>query len=286
MKKFFILLITNFILASSIHGQLPPLSPSKPNISPLKSTPSQPKPTQSLKENEEGIVFFTPPNGWMLADQASLPGRVKTMVIGKGPSSFPPSLNLSSEPYKGTLKQYLKIVKNMNTAQGYEWKDLGSIQTQAGLGSLSQVDTKSQWGTIRLMHVIVVKNGNVYILTASAMKDEFSIFYNDFFKAMRSLKIVNDLYELVNDTQQRNQLKTDVSKLQMQWQSLVTQKQTENPQISLLEAQESVFNSADFQKTIWTPFKEMIKQKYSQLGSEWQTLFLQKTEDQLFNLKS
>lgn len=273
MKKIFsTLLTTSVIITSSIQG-LPPSS-------------SQTQPTQPTKEAEEGIVFFTPPTGWMLADQASLPGRVKTMVIGKGPSNFPPSINLSSEPYKGTLKQYLKIVKNMNTAQGYEWKDLGSIQTQAGAASLSQVDTKSQWGTIRLMHVIVVKNGNVYILTASAMKDEFSIFYNEFFKAMRSLRIVNDLYGLITDTQQRDQLKTAVGKLQTQWQSLVSQKQTENPQISLQEAQESVFKSPDFQNTIWTPFKEMVKQKHSQLGSEWQTLFLQKSEDELFNLKS
>jgi hypothetical protein len=142
---------------------------------------------QNQQNTEEGLVFFTPPVGWMLADSDVLPPHVQVMVVGKGPSSFPPSLNLSWEPYKGTLKQYLKIIKNMNAAKGDEWKDLGMIQTQAGSGHLSQVDTKTQWGDIRLMHVILVKNGNVYILTASALKDEFSVFYKEFFAAMRFL---------------------------------------------------------------------------------------------------
>lgn len=230
---------------------------------------------------EEGVVYFTPPCGWMLADSNALPGRVRTMVIGKGASGFPPSLNLSSEPYKGTLKQYLKIVKNINDAQGYEWKDLGTIQTQAGAGSLSQVDTKTQWGTVRLMHVILVKNGNVYILTGSALKDEFATFYKEFFTSMRSLKINKDIYEAVTDPQQRNQLRAAVEKLETQWGMQLQQQQTENPKMSWEEIKEKVFNSKDFQNTAWNPFKEMIKQKQIQLGAEWQSLFLQKIEDQL-----
>lgn len=275
MKKiFFALFTTTFAFTTSINGQqLPSLAQSKQS--------------QSTKPaRDEGIVFFPPPTGWMMADPSSLPGRVRTMVIGKGPSNFPPSLNLSTEPYQGTLKQYLKIVKNMNTAQGYEWKDLGTIQTQAGTASLSQVDTKSQWGNVRLMHVILVKNGHVYILTASALKDEFSMFYKQFFDAMRSLRIVKDVYEMVSDPQQHTQLKAAANKLQAQWQVLLAQKQKENPQMSRQEIQDKAFNSKDFQNSIWNPFKEMLKQKYHQMGAEWQSLFLQKLEDQLFNLKS
>jgi hypothetical protein len=237
--------------------------------------------TSSPKNQEEGIVLFTPPAGWHLAEASALPANVRVMVVGKGPSSFPPSLNLSSEPYKGTLKQYLKIVKNMNDAQGYEWKDLGNIQTQAGTGNLSQVDTKTQWGNVRLMHVILVKNGRVYILTASALKDEFSIFYKDFFAAMRSLRIAQDAYEMVSDSQQRSQLKSAADKLQTQWKTLLAQKQKENSQMKLSELQQTVFNSEEFQNTIWNPFKEMLKQKYQPLGEEWRTLFLQKLENQL-----
>jgi hypothetical protein len=277
MKKiFFALLATTFALTSSIEGQ---------QLLPVSSASSQPHPS-SEQEGDPGLVSFTPPAGWMLADPSILPKRVKTMVVGKAPSSYSPSINLSTEPYNGTLKQYLKIVKNINSSKGYDWKDLGTIQTQSGTASLSQVDTKTQAGMVRLMHVILVKNGNVYILTAAALKDEFPIFYKDFFTAMRSLKVAKDAYEVVTDAQQRTQLKTAADKLQSQWQSLLAQKQKENPQMSWQEIQENTFNSQDFQTTIWNPFKEMLTQKYSQWGAEWQSLFLQKLEDQLFNLKS
>ncbi len=79
-------------------------------------------------------------------------------------------MNLSTQLFPGTLKDYLKNVKNINEAQGYFWKDLGSITTEAGPASLSQVDTKTEYGDVRQMHVILLKNGRIYILTASALK--------------------------------------------------------------------------------------------------------------------
>ena len=277
MKKFFFLtLIAPLLLSNSLQSQLTP--PTKPKA--IEKTEKK-----EPSENEE-LVIFTPPKNWLMADSNALPGRVRTMVVGKSSSSFPPSLNLSTEPYKGTLKQYLQIVKNMNAAQGYEWKDLGTIQTQAGTGSLSQVDTKTQWGTVRLMHVILVKNGNVYILTASALKEDFSANYKDFFTAMRSLRIAKDVYEMIGDPQLRSQLQASVTKLEEQWKLLINQKKKENPEMSLEEVQNAIFDSNEFQNTIWAPFKAMVKQKYGQQGDDWQSLFLQKIEDQLFNLDS
>lgn len=133
-------------------------------------------------------VIFTPPEGWRFADTSMLPPSVKTMVIGKGASEFPPSINLGTENYTGTLKQYLKRIKEINQSQGAEWKDLGMIRTEAGDASLSQVDTKTQWGDVRMMHVILLKDGTVYILTAASLKDEFPSFYKDLFNSLRSLR--------------------------------------------------------------------------------------------------
>ncbi len=141
---------------------------------------------------EPGAVMFTPPEGWLLADPKALPENVRVMVVGKGAKEYPPSMNLTIETFAGTLKQYLKIVKAINENKGDEWKDLGTIQTEAGEASLSQVDIKSNWGTERLMHVILLKNGTAYILTAAALKDEFPKFYKDFFNSMRSLRINKD----------------------------------------------------------------------------------------------
>lgn len=144
---------------------------------------------------DPGAVIFTPPQGWYLADPKALPPSVKVMVVGKGTSEYPPSLNLSTEKFSGTLKHYLKIVKALNESKGDEWKDLGTIRTEAGDASLSQVDTKSKWGTERLMHVILEKNGTIYILTAAALKNEFPKYYKEFFNSMRSLQINRDAIE-------------------------------------------------------------------------------------------
>ena len=109
------------------------------------------------------------------------------MIVGKGNSFFPPSINMAREFYSGTLKQYLKKVKEINKTKGCEWKDLGVIKTLMGMGSISQVDIHSKWGIQRLMHLIILKEGIIYIVTASALKDEFTSFYKDFFDAFKSL---------------------------------------------------------------------------------------------------
>jgi hypothetical protein len=251
----------------------------------------QAAPLLPIKENkpavdEEGIVLFTPPLGWNMVDSKSLPATVKVMVVGKGEKSFPPSINMSTEPYKGTLKQYLKIVKSMNESQGYDWKDLGSIKTEAGLGSLSQVDTKTEWGTTRLMHVILVKSNRVYILTASALKDEFSKYYKDFFAAMRSLRISKDVFEMVATPQRRSQLKAAYDNVQNQWKAALAQKQKEQPEILADQIKKITFESPDFQNNTWKPFQELVNQKFSDMGKEWQTFVLQKTESDLFETKS
>ena len=123
----------------------------------------------------------------MIESKELLPS-VKAMVVGKGAYEFPPSINLGTEPYTGTLKQYLKRIKDINTSQGAEWKDLGSIRTQAGDASFSQVDRKTEWGDVRMMHVILIKDGTVYIMTAAARKEEFPTFYKTFFTALSSLR--------------------------------------------------------------------------------------------------
>ena len=132
-------------------------------------------------------IAFEPPTGWRCADPDQLPRSVQVMVVGKGASDYPPSINLGMEPFSGSLEDYLKIVKAINDSQNAEWKSLGTIHTKAGPGNLSQVDMNSSWGSVRLMHVILVKDGQAYILTSAAKRDEFPRFYRQFFKSMRSL---------------------------------------------------------------------------------------------------
>lgn len=234
----------------------------------------------------EDIAIFTPPAGWTMADGKSiqLPPKVKVMVIGKGSYALPPSMNLSLESYQGTLKQYLKIIKRMNDERGYIWKDLGIIKTQAGPASLSQVDTKSQWGDNRQMHAILLKNGMIYILTASAMKDEFSLFYQDFFKAMRSLRVTSNYQDILSSPQQKKELKDEIDKICAYWKSAYFQMSLESPSAQSETINEKLFNSEHFQTNTWKPFLESIRQKHADLGIEWQKMVEKKVKDELFAL--
>ncbi len=140
-------------------------------------------------EKSVETLTFSPPKGWRQVDQKKLTPSILAMVVGKGSHEFPPSINLAVHEESGSLKEFLQFVKNVNLADGIQWKDLGPIRTQAGDASLSQLDAQTEWGTIREMQVIYIHENNAYILTAASLKDEFPKFYKEFFASLRSLKI-------------------------------------------------------------------------------------------------
>lgn len=141
-----------------------------------------------LAATEPGAIVFTPPQGWKLANPDELPPNVKVMVVGSGSLTLSPSISLATEDSNKTLAEYLKIVKEINASKGAKWINLGKIQTQAGEANLSQVDSLTKWGTIRMMHVILAKNGTIYILTAAALKEEFPQYKTTFLESLRSLR--------------------------------------------------------------------------------------------------
>lgn len=164
-------------------------------LNPLASTlvdGSAPRTIKSSDYTKPSAILFTPPTGWREADANALPSEVKIMVVGEGEHEFPPSISLATETYSGTMKQYLKRVKEINAAKGNEWKDLGTIKSEAGVLNLSQTDSQTQWGKVRMLHVMLKKDGEVYIITAASLRDEFSKFYKDFFDAFKSLRFQNN----------------------------------------------------------------------------------------------
>lgn len=135
------------------------------------------------------VATFTPPEGWKSVKESDLPKSVKSMVLGTSPGYFPPSINLGLDQHKGTLKEYLAIVKEINRSQGTEWHDLGTFITKAGEASLSEIVMPTEWGDIRMMHVIFLKEGVAYILTAAAKKEEFTSLLPQFYNSLRSFDI-------------------------------------------------------------------------------------------------
>lgn len=212
--------------------------------------------------NEPGSVMFTPPQGWRYADPAQLGKAVQLMVVGEGSSHFPPSINLATETYDGSLRDYLKIMKKINDVEGSVWKDLGTIKTHAGNASLSQVDIKNQWGEVREMHVVLKKRTTIYILTVAALKDEFSKYYKSFFESMRSLKINKEFDEMISSPSLREELLKKIAALKM-------------------AAQKESFDTPTFQNNEWGPFVNFLKEKYSFMGTKWINFVEGKLESEL-----
>lgn len=230
---------------------------------------------------EPGAVIFNPPDNWHLADPQALPPSVKIMVVGKGDSDFPPSINLGTEHFSGSLKEYLKMIKTINDAQGSEWKDLGTIRTQAGTGSLSQVDAKTEWGEVRMMHVILMRDRTAYILTAAALKDEFAKYYKEFFKSMRSLRFNKDVYESIIDSSRKEKLMAKNATLKAAWTTLIEKKESVKSNSPVEQIAKEVFNSIEFQVNYWSPYKEALQKDFSDLGPAWQKQILNQVQSEL-----
>jgi hypothetical protein len=256
-------------------------------FSPLPSYGISPNDEKTIEDNfavlakEPGSVTFMPPNGWLLADSKALPSSVKIMVVGKGKTSFPPSINLATEPYTGTLKQYLKTVKAINDSKGSEWKDLGTIKTEAGNASLSQVDSKTEWGEVRMMHVILLKHGTVYILTAASSKDEFPQFYKEFFNSLKSLKINKSVFEMVENAQKRAKLENATAALKQAWQDIYTKLENSSQESSKVDFAKAAFENQEFQQNQWVPFKTMLSQDFPEMNNSWRIYLINKLQNEL-----
>lgn len=232
---------------------------------------------------EPGAVIFNPPDSWHLADPQALPPSVKIMVVGQSNTDFPPSINLGTEKYSGNLKDYLKMIKSINESQGSDWKDLGTIRTQAGTASLSQVDAKTEWGEVRMMHVIIMKEGTAYILTAAALKDEFSKYYKDFFKSMRSLRFNKNVYEAIKNPSLKSKLLSENESLKTSWQQLVNEEQKNHQSTPIEQIAQNVFNSEDFQSKFWSPYKELLSKDFQELGPSWRKQLLDQVQSELMS---
>lgn len=139
--------------------------------------------------------FFTPPKEWKPLNSVEIQKKyhhVKLGYTGKSKKGLPPSLNLAIEKI-GTLSlvEYLNAVKQIHESDAHnlEWKNLGSFSTQAGKATLTQVERRTEWGKVLLLQLIFIANQNAYVLTASALKEEFVLFYKEFETAFRSFKL-------------------------------------------------------------------------------------------------
>jgi hypothetical protein len=116
------------------------------------------------------------------------------------------------------------------------------------------------------MQLIVIKDQRAYILTAGALKEEFSRHYQDFEAALKSLTITTDLAAA---TEKKEQLNTLIRNLHTDFKAITA------------ASVEEAFDSPNFQNQSWNPFLQNVINNFTEMGPYWQILLLRDQQNKL-----
>lgn len=233
---------------------------------------------------EPASCSFTPPQGWSFEKTNELPPEIKALVKGQGKHELAPSLNLSAEETDLDLNSYLRVIKSIHEASpDTEWRRLGTLQTTAGPATLTQIDSKTAWGDIRMMQSIIVRNKMAYIVTATALQEEFPHFYKEFFQAIQSITIKQKDFADVSNPQKREILKREYESLKRAWSKTFHEMagEEQNQIFSSYALAEVSFEDENFQERHWEPFQAFLREEFNDLGAEWRNDLLEKTRENL-----
>jgi len=232
-------------------------------------TPSTEEPLDLAAPSQ---CFFIPPQGWEIADQSILSPRVKIAFIKNTGKGFCPSLNLAIESTQVSLVDYLKSVKAIHEQnRSNHWRQLGKVRTPAGLAQLTEMDSTTEWGPIRILQLILVKEGHAYVLTAAALKEEFSNFYKEIQASFRSLTLTTDLLAAIPQLERKETLK------QHQQQLIAAAREASSKATEPI----NLLDNPLFQEEHWLPFQRTILNNFSDMGAFWQVLFLREIQEKL-----
>lgn len=211
--------------------------------------------------------YFIPPKNWDLADPKLMSGRVKIGFLGKNKKGFSPSLNLAVEENIGvSIGEYLKIVKKLHEEDHQNtWRELGKVRTNAGPARLTQIDSQTEFGAVRILQLILLKEDTAYILTAAALKEEFAELYQDIQTAFRSITITANLLEAIPEPSRRDSILQKKDLLVKAWREK---------------------GEGDFQKAHWVPFQNFIVKSTADMGAHWQLLMLESVKRDLESIPS
>ena len=201
--------------------------------------------------------YFCPPQDWEPATLEERKSCVKLAFLGPTENGFAPSVNLAIEEIgEASLKTYLKAARAIHERKpNNHWRQLGKIRTQVGEAELTEIDSETEWGDVRMMQAILIKEKTAYIITAAALKEEFGKYTKDFQKAFQTFSLREDLFEAVEDSEKRESLRKEF----LQVQSILRKESPENKQ---------------FQKQYWEPLEKKVVSDFKELGTMWQILVL------------
>ncbi len=186
--------------------------------------------------------LFAPPSDWEIADPKMPSKRAVVNFVSKKKTGFCPSMNLTHEKVRVPIGAYLKIVERNCLTKKQRWRHLGRIETLSGKAELTEIEVKTNFGDARIFQAILYKGEDIFILTASALKKEFGRYAPSLEKAIRSMRVVDDLFSMVIDESMRDRLRDA-------WQKRK-------------DGLESI------------PFEEMVLETGNELGTVWQLQML------------
>lgn len=196
----------------------------------------------------EKFCFFCPPDGWVPADPKTLSPLVKIGFLDTKTFGFRASLNLAEEIIDCSLDEYLAAVQKIHVTDHHSsWANLGKIPTKAGEGTLTQIDSNSAWGPVRMLQLVLVHDQKAYILTAAASKKEFPKLVKTFKESLCSLSVTDDLLSRIEN---------------------------EGKRVHLSELKTAYLKDG---KEAWENLQNEVLHENKDLGAHWQALVLAET---------
>ena len=175
------------------------------------------------------------------------------------------------------MVDYLKAVKAIHEQdRKNHWRTLGKVRTHSGLAQLTEIDSTSEWGPVRILQLIVLKEGHAYVLTAASLKEEFSNYYKDIQSAFRSFTLSNDLFSHIPQLEQREMLKQKQAELYTMAEEHLHSSTTEK----------TLFENQTFREKGWTSFQKFVLDNFKDMGAYWQILILREAYEKLLCLKA
>lgn len=142
----------------------------------------------------DATYFDSPPPGWQcLEDSAQLPQRVHVLYVGKGTTRFAPTIHLSSEEISQSLEEYMLSARHYHErSPEAHCHDLGQVATQSGVARLIQIDSPSVYGQAHLLQAYILHEGEAFVITGTALKEDFNAFSPVFYETVRSFHLVSE----------------------------------------------------------------------------------------------
>ncbi len=195
----------------------------------------------------EPICIFIPPKDWEWTDPKLLSSCIVAGFAGPSKSTIRPSINLAKEECSITLEEYVNAAKKLhNEDNQMSIRDLKTFSSNSQIIHLLELTKTTQFGKIKMLQAITIKEKNAYILTAAVNICDFLGLYKDLIMSIKSMFFTEDLIYSITDETERKKM------------------------IILIENLHNLKNS---QKS-FDAFQHKIIKDYKNLGLLWQTYIL------------